>query len=142
MPSAFEQDGIRFQFPENWQLNKEETDSGWTITLQSPNTAFFLVSYDGDLPDPDHMAQTTLDALRDEYQDVEADPCLETVSGQSAVGFDIRFMSLDLTNSGWSRSFYGGAGTVLLYWQVNDLELKLLEPVLRAIAASVIVEED
>lgn len=142
MPTAFAQDGISFQFPENWQVDRQETDSGWTVALQSPQTAFFLVSFDGDMPETEQMAQSALDALREEYTEVEADPRVESVAGQPAIGFDIRFISFDLTNSGWARSFYSAAGTILLYWQANDLELEDIEPVLRAISASVTVEED
>ena len=88
------------------------------------------------------MAQTALEALRGEYADLEADDCVESVAGLPAVGHDVRFFSLDLTNTCWIRSFYSGRGTVLAMWQINDLELEQHEPVLRAICASIKVEED
>ena len=59
-----------------------------------------------------------------------------------ARGHDISFFSLDLTNTCWTRSFYSGAGTVLVLCQANDLELDDYEPVLRAICASLEVEEE
>jgi hypothetical protein len=142
MSLTFEEDGIRFQYPENWRLEREENETGWTVTVQSPDTAFFLVSFDGDAPEPQQMAQTTLEALREEYPNLEADACVETVAGQPAVGHDIQFFSLDLTNTCWTRSFSSDRGTILVMWEVNDLELEAIEPVLRAITASLEVEED
>jgi hypothetical protein len=67
---------------------------------------------------------------------------VDVVAGQPACGHDIRFFSFDLTNTCWTRSFYCGAGTVLLLWQANDLELERIEPVLKAIIASLKVADD
>ena len=142
MAEQFEHDGIRFSYPENWRLEREETDSGWTVLLQSPDTAFFLLSLDEDGPASGEMARTALDALREDYPDLEADECVESLAGQTAVGHDIQFTSLDLTNTCWTRSFSCADGTVLVLCQLNDLELDTHEPVLRAICASLRVEDE
>lgn len=142
MATQFQQDGIRFLYPENWDLQREETASGWTLSLQSPDTAFMVMAFDEDMPEPGYMARTVLEALQGEYKELEFDDCVESVAGQPAVGHDIRFYSFDLTNSCWIRSFYSGRGTVLLMWQVNDLELDETEKVLRAIAKSMEITEE
>ena len=142
MPAMFHEDGIRFRYPENWKFDRQQNDEGWTVTLQSPETAFMLVSLREDLPDPTELAETALDALKEEYQDLEADDCVDTVARQPAVGHDIRFFAFDLTNTCWTRSFYTSHGTVLLMCQVNDLELSTNEPVLRAICVSLEVDEE
>jgi hypothetical protein len=142
MPAQFHENGIRFQYPENWQMDREETGSGWTVSVQSPGTAFFLVSYDGDMPETELMADTALEALRSEYPGLEADEAVESLAGQPAVGHDVQFFSFDLTNTCWLRSFYSSSGTVLAMWQANDLELESVEPVLRAISASIQLDGD
>ena len=142
MAAQIAEGGIRFRNPENWRLERENNESGWTVTVQSPATAFLLVSLNEDMPSTELVAQTALEALRTEYPDLEADECLDSVAGQPAMGHDIRFISLDLTNTCWTRSFYSGRGTVLVMWEANDLELDLNEPVLRAICASLEVEDD
>src|SRR5260370_9709587 len=136
MVAQFDEGGIRFRYPENWRLERETTDSGWTVTVQSPDTAFLLLSLNEDMPSTEDVAQTALEALRTEYPDLEADECIDSVAGQPAIGHDIRFISLDLTNTCWTRSFYSGQGTGLVMWEANDLELDKNEPVLRAICAS------
>jgi hypothetical protein len=142
MSARFESDGVGFLYPENWDFNRVETESGWTVSVQSPETAFLMVSYDAEMPDAELMADTALDALRSEYPGRADEPAVEPFAGQRAVGHDVRFFSLDLTNTCWMRSFYSGTGTVLVFWQANDLELDRVGPVLRAICASLTVDEE
>lgn len=142
MLAAFERDGIRFQYPQSWSLETQDSESGWTVSVQSPDTAFFLLSLDHEMPPPEHMAQTALDAMRTEYPELEADEAVENIAGQPALGHDVQFFSFDLTNTCWLRCFYSGKGTVLAMWQANDLELERNEPILRAVCASIKVEED
>ena len=142
MVAEFEDTGIRFKYPENWQLEREDTDTGWSISLQSPDTAFLMISLREDMPSTSSVAETALAALKEEYPDLEADERVESFAGLPAVGHDIRFFSFDLTNTCWTRSFYSSRGTVLVMCQFNDLELEKNEPVLRAICASLQAEDN
>ena len=142
MAAQFDEGGIRFRYPENWRLEREENDAGWTVSVQSPDTAFMLISLREDMPSTDRMAETALEALREDYPDLEADDCVDSVAGQPAVGHNIRFFSFDLTNTCWTRSFYSSNGTVLLLCQSNDLELEKNEPILRAMCASLEVDDE
>ena len=142
MVVQFQDAGIRFQYPENWRLEREDTDAGWTVSVQSPETAFLMLCLREDMPSTDQMTETALEALREEYPDLEADDCVDSLAGQPAIGHDIRFFSLDLTNTCWTRCFYSSNGTVLVLCQFNDLESEKNEPVLRAICASIEVEDE
>ncbi len=134
--------GIRFQYPEDWSLEREDNDTGWTVSVQSPGTAFLMVCLREDTPSTEEVADATLEALREDYPELEADDCIDSIAGQPAIGHVVRFFSLDLTNTCWTRSFYSSYGTVLVLWQVNDLELEEMGPVLRAICASFQVDTD
>jgi hypothetical protein len=140
--ARFNRDGIGLSYPENWKLESEDSEGGWSVSLQSPDTAFLLVSYYEDMPESAAVAQTTLEAMQAEYEDLESEEIFETVAGQPAVGHDISFFSLDLTNTCWVRCFYGAHGTVLVMWQATDTEMDRNGPVLDAICASLTVEED
>lgn len=140
--AEFADGGVRFRYPDNWTLEREDNDTGWTVSVQGPGTAFLMVCLREDTPTTDEVADAALSALRDDYPELEYDDCIDSVAGQPAVGHTIRFFSLDLTNTCWTRSFYSSEGTVLVLWQVNDLELEEAEPVLRAICASFEVETD
>ena len=141
MIAAYEDRGVRFRYPTSWQLEQEDTEAGWTLTLQSPNTAFILLSLREDMPAPAELADSVYEALRQEYPSLESEEAVESVAGQPAVGHDIRFFSFDLTNTCWTRCFRSDAGTLLLMCQANDLDLETQEPVMRAICASLQVDE-
>jgi hypothetical protein len=141
MPQTFREEGLSLTYPDGWRLEREESDSGWTVLLQSPGTAFLTVTADGTLPTVEEMADTALEALRSDYPTLEAEERMDTLAGQMAFGHDMRFFSLDLTNTCWTRCFYSGVGTVLVLAQASDLDLDEYEPALRAICASLRVEE-
>src|ERR1051326_7034684 len=141
MVAQFDESGIRFKYPENWKLEREDADGGWTVSVQSPDTAFLMLCLREDMPATGDVAETALEALREDYPELEADECVDSLGGQPAVGHDIRFFSFDLTNTCWIRSFYSARGTVLVMCQFNDLESEKNEPVLRAICASLEVED-
>ena len=140
MPAEFTESGVSFRYPESWALERETTDAGWAMSVNSPGTAFITVAYRGDRPAAAALCQAVIDTLREDYPDLEAEPVSESLAGQTAVGHDIRFFSLDLTNTCWVRSFYSATGTVLVLSQAADLELETYGPVLRAVCASLRVE--
>ena len=142
MFKEFTYEGISFRYPADWKLEREEGDEGWTVSLQSPNTAFMTLTCDASLPPIEEMAGTALEALRSEYPTLEAESVVENIAGQMAIGHDINFFSLDLSVTCWTRSFYTDAGTVLLLCQTSDLELEEAEKALRGICASLKVEEE
>lgn len=142
MAALFDDGGLRFQYPESWQIEREDTEAGWTVSVQSPGTAFLMISLREDLPTTDQLADEILAALQTEYPDLEADDYQDTVAGQPAIGHEIRFFSFDLTNTCWTRSFYSALGTLLVLCQTNDLELDIAEPVFRAICGSLCVDEE
>jgi hypothetical protein len=142
MSKYFLEDGISFSFPESWRLEREDSDHGWTVLLQSPGTAFLTVTFDASMPPAEDMAETALEAMRAEYPNLEAEAAIETLAGQMAIGHDMQFFSFDLTNTCWTRSLYGDAGTVLVLCQSSDIDLEAYEPELHAICASLQVAED
>jgi hypothetical protein len=142
MAALFKEDGIRFRYPENWSLEREDNETGWTVSVQSPNTAFMMVSLRQDMPATNHLAEAVLEALREDYPDLEADDCVDSLAGQPALGHNIRFFNLDLTNTCWTRSFSSSSGTLLVLCQSNDLDLEKQEPILRAMCASLEIDAD
>jgi hypothetical protein len=138
----YSEEGIAFRYPDDWKLEREENDSGWTVLLQSPGTAFMTITCDFDMPTTEEMAEAAVQALREDYPQLETEPVIESLAGQMAIGHDFQFFSLDMTNTCWTRSFYSDLGTILVLCQATDQELEEYEPQLRAICASLRVEED
>lgn len=136
MAAVYEKGGLRFLYPENWKLEEDPTPDGWSVTVQSPETAFLTISVYPDRPQVDEVLQTVLSTLREDAPDLETAPAVERIAKHNARGHDINFFSMDLTNSAWTRSFRMHDKTILILGQMNDMELDYAEPVLRAIRAS------
>src|SRR3954464_7468087 len=101
MQEMFDRDGVRFQYPGDWQLETETEGEGWTASLQSPGTAFLVVSYVPGIEDPADLVSAATEGLAAEYPDLDAEDAVDTLAGQPAVGADINFAHLDLTNTCW-----------------------------------------
>jgi hypothetical protein len=142
MSLQFERSGVRFQYPDDWTLEQEENDNGWLATVSSPETAFLLVSYHTDVDDPAGLADMALEAMRESYPELESETVMETLAGLPAIGHDVDFVALDLTNSCRIRSLAGPEGCLLLLSQCTDEELSGNGNALRAIGASLSVDDD
>jgi len=138
----FDEDGLSFDYPDEWTLQREPSEEGWTVTLQSPGTAFALVTLDRGMPPVEEVAEAALNALKEDYPSLEATSAVEPVGGEVAVGHDVEFFSLDANVSCETRCFYGAAGTVLVLCQVTGLDASDYESVLGAIRASMRSEEE
>ena len=142
MVKEFSSDGLSFNYPDEWALQREEDDSGWTVTVQSPATAFAVVRLDRDMPTIEQVAITALEALKDDFPKLQAESAIDTLAGEMAIGHDIEFFSVDVPTTCWTRSFYGLAGTVLVWCQVPALDEPEHESALRGICTSMRSEEE
>ncbi len=121
--SVYDDFGVRFQYPEDWEV--EVTDEGdvTTVALHAPDgLAFALVTVDESRPTPATVADEVLEAMREEYPTLEASPALESIGGHPAVGHDVEFISLDMTNTCAIRCFRTPRRTVLVFGQWSDVE--------------------
>jgi hypothetical protein len=135
MPAVFAKHGLQFAYPENWTLDERDLEDGWSVAVQSPSpgTAFLLLSVHPDRPAVQEVLDATLRALREDYAELDASPAEEEIAGRCARGLNIQFISLDLVNNCWIRSFRTKQETVLI-------EADLAEPVMRAMRASIQLE--
>jgi hypothetical protein len=137
MTEIYDDHGIRFEYPGDWEI--EVTDDGplTTVAVQAPSgLAFALVTVDDDRPAPAEVADQALEALREEYPVLDAAPALESINGHRAVGHDVEFISLDMTNSCTIRCFRTPRRTVLLFGQWSDLVGEECELTLGAVRRS------
>lgn len=134
----YEGHGVRFEYPTEWEL--EETDEGEaaTVEVQAPGgLAFALVRSDETGPDPASVADEVLDAMREEYPDIDVAPALEEIAGYRATGYDVEFFSLDITNGATIRSFRTPERTILIFGQWSDIGDENLPELIRDVSRSV-----
>jgi hypothetical protein len=135
--SIYDNHGIRFEYPADWELEETEDGSVTTLAVQSPDgLAFALVTVDDSCPAPAEVADEALEAMREEYPGLDAAPALETIGGHPAVGHDVEFISLDMTNTCSIRCFRTPRRTALVFAQSSDLDAGENEAVLHDLRRS------
>ncbi|MBP3957224.1 hypothetical protein J8F10_18335 [Gemmata sp. G18] len=142
--NTFERDRIAIRYPTNWTAEEAEDpeSGGWSVTVSSPDTAFFMMSLQPEARDPGELADQSLDALKGEYKDLDSEDVTETISGQPAIGFNADFLTVDTATNCRVRCMDTFAGPLLLLAQVSEYDRARNEPVLNAIIKSLNVDVD
>ena len=136
MSLSYQNKLFEFLYPDGWKLDETRSGDGLTVSLQSPFSMFaFINIYDRAL-EAKNLADQALETMAEEYEDLDADPVSEMISDLPAVGHDVNFFSLDLTNTCWIRAFTSGSYSMLIFAQTNDLDLEQGEAAFRGICAS------
>ena len=108
------------------------------MAVQDPGgLAFALVTTDESCPDPADVADEALEAMREEYPDLDAVPAMETINGHHATGHDVEFFALDMTNAARIRCFRTPQRTVLVFGQWSDLGEADLPDQIRRVFSSI-----
>lgn len=142
MPALFNKLGINFQYPENWTLDEQEAMEGEpAVTVNSPGGAFWSVAIHPLGDDPARLTKTAVDALKQVYSELDAEEASDQIAGLEISGYDVNFYCLDLTNTAIVRGFRGEHATYVILSQAEDREFAEIEPVFRAMTASLVRNE-
>ena len=139
MTAKYEQMGIRFLYPENWELdNRGESNRPWSVSVHSPGGAFWSISVLEPSDDLEEMGDATLKAVEEEFQEsfFESERASEQIGGQVATGHDIHFYYLDFLIAAKLRMFRIGTHGCVMLCQAEDRDFDQLEQVFRAITES------
>lgn len=141
MPARFDKLGISFQYPENWTLDEADAVAGrQSVTVSSPGGAFWSVALHPATADPAGLARAVVDAMKDEYKEVEVDEAHETLVGHELTGYDLSFYYLDFVNSAQIRSLQINRKVYTIFCQAEDRDFDKLSMVFRALTASLLGE--
>lgn len=128
--------GVHFNYPADWGLQEQSQGNEHLITVSSPETSFWSLGLFFDSPSPEHVVQTVLRALEDDYPEIDIYESQDVLLDQPAVSRDVEFVCMELLNSAWIRAFQTPHFTALLMYQSTDHELEGAEPILEAITRS------
>jgi hypothetical protein len=142
--TSFDRDGVHFDYPANWtaEFAEDEESGGWSVTVESRDTAFVLVSLRPDAETPADLADRTLAALREEYEELDAQNLLRPLAGVPAVGHEIDFLTLDTPITCRTYCLDTPGGPLLVLAQTSEYDREANEPVLNAVVASLRVEQE
>jgi hypothetical protein len=139
MPAVYEKLGIRFQYPENWTLDEiEALEGNDSVTVYSPGGGFWSIMIHPQGTPPAELVDAALEAMREQYDELDVESVAETIAGRELVGYDMHFFCLDLTNTALVRGFATEQGTYVVFYQAEDIEFSGIELVFRAITLSLL----
>lgn len=139
MPAKFDSLGISFQYPDNWTLDDSDALLGRkSVTVFSPGGAFWSVTIHSELAEPAKLAAAVIEAMRQEYQGLEAQEAHETMAGRDLTGYDLAFYCLDLTNTARVRSFRAGHSAYTVFCQAEDREFEQVQRVFQAMTTTLL----
>src|SRR5262245_48511903 len=141
---TFERDRISIRYPDDWTAETAEDpeSGGWTVTVSSPETAFFMMSLQPDASDSGDLSDQTLTAMKSEYKEFDAEEVMETICGLPAIGFNADSLTVDTAIICRVRCLGTFAGPLLLLSQVSEYDRDHNDPESRTIVASLDVEAE
>ena len=139
MPAEYNKLGISFQYPENWKLDEDDALAGRkSVTVFSPGGAFWTVSVAPTNTDPVELATAAVDAMKEEYEELEAEETRQTIAGRETIGYDLNFYCLDLISSARVRCLSTSRATYAFFCQAEDREFDRIYDVFLAMTTSVL----
>jgi len=137
MPAKFQRLGISFEYPENWTLDEQDAIAGQrSVTVCSPGGAFWSVAEHPRATEPERLAKAAVEAMKQEYEDVEVEAAQETIAGREMIGYDMHFFYLDFLNAASVRCLRTRRTTYTVFYQAEDRDFDKLHMVFRAITTS------
>ncbi|MDA7978684.1 MAG: hypothetical protein MPJ50_07935 [Pirellulales bacterium] len=140
MSAVYNKAGLSFVYPSNWTIDESEGGEGQrgAVTAQSGEGAFWTVIRESSATEPEFAAQTALEALKDEYDELDAEPAMDTLEGYELCGFDTNFICLDLTSTALIRATRTRDATLVFFCQADDREFADVANVFAAMTMSVL----
>ncbi len=141
MVAKYDRFGVRFLYPDNWKVQEENPQpQTHCVTLQSPGSAFWMLQLMQTEESPERLSAEVLYSFKQDYDEVEVSRIEEEIHGTPSIGYDIQFYCLDFVVASQIRSFHLLDRACVLLIQAEDSEFEQMEPVFRAITASLFQE--
>lgn len=135
--NRYDSHGVRFDYPDIWELSEEETDGDTTITVLTDGTCFWTLRILRGRQSPPEVVNSCVAAFREEYEDVEETSSEVRLADMPAYSRELEFSCLELLNTVSLACVRTMELTLLIWWQGTDHELRDLRPVLETITDSV-----
>lgn len=137
MTATFEKHGLRFLYPESWRLAEfSEAEGFHEVSLESPEGSIWSVSVFPAEAQPQQLVESCLQALKQQYNDLEASDFEGEYNGFQATGFDADFYCLDFLVTAQTRTLQHNGKTFSFFCQAESRDFEKNRDVFNAITLS------
>jgi hypothetical protein len=143
MLANFERIGVRFHYPDNWELDGHALLAGdREVTVYSPGGAYWTLSIYPREAKPKEILSDIVDAMKAEYENLDFEPLDDPQNGYENHGYEFNFYYLDLTSTAVARVFTGVWANYVIFYQAEDREFAELTDVFAAMTLSFLNESN
>lgn len=140
MSKTYAAHGLRFQYPEGWELSEQQQENELLITVSSPDTSFWTLTLLYDRPEPDEIIESALEVFQDEYEDLDIYDSEAKLCRRETLAKDLEFICFELVNSAFLRAVQLPNFSLLVLYQGTDHELEDTLESLEAISTSLKIQ--
>lgn len=141
MSATYENFGVSFMYPENWQLADEAAGSEGgpqSVSVQSPTGGFWTLHIYRPAVDPLGLVDQVKLTMETEYEGLEAQTGSDQVGDFLLLGYDMDFYCLDFVISAKVRSVRLADRTYVMFTQAETRDFEKLTPVFHAMTYSLL----
>jgi hypothetical protein len=96
--STYESHGIEFDFPDDWQLTEAADESHVAISIESPGSAFWMLSIIQGRPSADDVVASALESLQEEHEECDVYDSTNQICMLPTAAFDVDFECAEMIN--------------------------------------------
>lgn len=133
----FEHPECNFRYPENWELKQTDETGQLEVTVESPEGGFWTLQNFG-AADVHDVVDQACEAMRAEYDQLEASEVEDRRFETPMVGYDLDFYCLDLVIESHLRAVHANGNTYLIMYQAEDRDFQSIAPVFAAITKTLL----
>ncbi len=136
--NLFQEYGISFEYPDDWELSKEvnETSGEIQVSVSGGDSSFWMISVFIVEISAEVLLNRALDIFREEYDELDVYEKTIKLAGKDCLGRDIEFVCSELINSAYLRTFETELFTAFVLYQGTDQDLQESLKDLEAISES------
>lgn len=140
--AVYAEHGVRFEYPDGWELSHEYDDDDFTVTVESEGTAFWMLSVLSGRPAAEDVVVAALESFKTEYDSVDVSESAERICLLPTVATEVDFYELEMVNRASLRACETDSTTIFVLSQMADTECEEVGPQLKAISDSLMYESD
>lgn len=137
---TFQGHGISFQYMPTWEFTREIGVDRIDLSVLGPGTAIWVVSLIQHRANLEELVNEAVSSFVDEYGTCDIYPSDESICLLPTVGKDIDFFHQDLITRVSIRACEGEAESILLVYQLADVDKDESFDILKAMTDSLVLE--
>jgi hypothetical protein len=131
-----EASGVRFLYPDDWELTTDDQGPDVSFHLQTSGTGFWTMTLLASRPTAREAVDAVVAGFREAYRELDLYDSPDTGIDGPAAGCELDFVCVDLVSTAVVRAEATSAFTAVVLYQAEDREFETLRARFEQIAAS------